>query len=178
LASGYNRVTTLSPIHGAMIAASIAADGVMKAPYLIKSIRSNEGELLYQAQPFAVHKPFSVETSDDLKDMMEATIMSGTSRKSFRELKKDKIFDELFVGGKTGSLTGTSPRGKNDWFVGFAIRGKQRIAISAITVNKEHWTVKSSFLAQTMIKKFFKMEVAEESLQARQDSKANRTATN
>lgn len=178
LASGYNRVTTLSPLHGAMIAASIAADGVMRAPYVIKKIRDDKGDVLYEAMPFTVHQPFSAATSDDLKDMMEATIMDGTSRKSFKELKRDKIFDQLIVGGKTGSLTGTSPRGKNDWFVGFAIRGNQRIAISAITVNKDQWTVKSSFLAQTMIKTYFKQEAAEEVLQARQEQKLNRSATN
>ena len=87
---------------------------------------------------------------------MEATITQGTSRKSFRSLVRDRHFRELVVGGKTGSLTGDDPKGKVDWFVGYAMNENQKIAVAALTVNVHFWTVKSSFLAQSMFRANFK----------------------
>ena len=93
---------------------------------------------------------------------MEATITQGTSKKSFRSLVKDRKFRELIVGGKTGSLTGDNPRGKVDWFVGYAMNENQKIAIAALTVNVDYWTVKSSFLAQSLFRTHFKDQFSPE----------------
>jgi hypothetical protein len=60
------------------------------------------------------------------------------------------------VGGKTGSLTGLEPRGKYDWFVGYAQHGGQKIAISALTIHGKLWRVKSSYLARRAIEQYFK----------------------
>ena len=59
------------------------------------------------------------------------------------------------MGGKTGSLTGLTPRGKNDWFVGYAAQDERRIAFAALTVNKERWRVKSAYLARKVIEVYF-----------------------
>ena len=80
---------------------------------------------------------------------------SGTGRKSFRQMVKNRKFEEIEMGGKTGSLQGDNPKGKVDWFVGYAIDENEKIAIAAITVNKEKWTVKSTYLAQSMFRKHF-----------------------
>ena len=68
---------------------------------------------------------------------------------------KDRKFKELEIGGKTGHLTGDNPRGRVDWFIGYALDQDEKISVAAITVNKKFWTVKSSFLGQSMIKKYF-----------------------
>jgi beta-lactamase class D len=94
---------------------------------------------------------------------MQATVIQGTGRKSFRSLVKNSQFMELELGGKTGSLHGDEPKGKVDWFVGYAISGEEKIAIAAITVNKKYWTVKSAYLAQTIFKNHFKDSIAEAS---------------
>jgi beta-lactamase class D len=99
----------------------------------------------------------SGEGASRLRELMEATITAGTSRKTFRALVRDKKYRELELGGKTGSLHGDNPKGKVDWFVGYAIGGEnEKLAIGAITVNKQFWTVKSSYLAQALFKKHFK----------------------
>ncbi|MFN7825297.1 MAG: penicillin-binding transpeptidase domain-containing protein [Pseudobdellovibrionaceae bacterium] len=161
IVSGYNRVTTMSPIQGAMIAAAVAEDGVMKVPYIVDQIRDEDGKIIFQAEPVTAAVALSPEGADRLKVLMEATITSGTSRRSFKPLMRDRRFKELEVGGKTGSLTGTNPRGKTDWFVGYAIGEKDKLAVAAITVNVDYWTVKSSHLAQSMFKKHFKEEYVE-----------------
>jgi hypothetical protein len=65
------------------------------------------------------------------------------------------------MGGKTGHFSGTSPKGRNDWFVGYASDGESKIAIAAITVNVKQWTVKSSALGEMMFRKYFKNKIEE-----------------
>lgn len=159
IASGYNKVTRMSPIQGAMIGASIAADGDMKVPYVVDEVQDMNGKLVFKGEPVTIAHTLSPNGAERLRTMMEATIKQGTSRKSFRSLVKNKKFKELIMGGKTGSLTGDNPKGKVDWFVGYAIGDTERIAIAALTVNVDYWTVKSSYLAQSLFKIHFKEQM-------------------
>lgn len=161
IASGYNKVTRMSPIQGAMIGASIAADGDMKVPYVVDQILGPDNEVVFNAEPVTLAQTLSADGAQKLRTMMEATIKQGTSRKSFRTLIKNKKFKELVMGGKTGSLTGDDPKGKVDWFVGYAIGDTEKIAIAALTVNVQYWTVKSSYLAQSLFKVHFKEQMDE-----------------
>jgi cell division protein FtsI/penicillin-binding protein 2 len=156
MASGYNRDSSLSPLHGALIGGTIANDGVFVPPYVVEKLTDGKGKLLYSGTPEAGTRAISPEGAEELRELMQATVASGTSRQSFRKLRGLRRIDELEVGGKTGSLTGGEPRGKVDWFVGYAripspdIQKNPngiRIGIAALTVNVKKWTVKSSWLA-------------------------------
>lgn len=153
--SGYNKMNQMSPVQGAMIAASVANDGQVVAPYLVDKIESLDGKEIYQAQPIANGITMKKESAEKLREMMEQTVLNGTSRKSFRPLVKNKKFEEIEMGGKTGHLTGENPRGRVDWFVGYAFDGDNKVAIAAVTVSKKYWTVKSSHIGQTLFKKYF-----------------------
>lgn len=155
IVSGFNRMTKMSPIQGAMIASSIADDGVMRVPYIVEKATNEKGEVVFQSEPVTAAVTMSKGGAEKLKDLMEATVTSGTGRKSFRQLIRNRKFTELQIGGKTGSLTGTDPKGKVDWFVGYAINEKSKIAVAAITVNIKKWTVKSTFLAQSIFRKYY-----------------------
>ena len=67
-------------------------------------------------------------------------------------------FKELVVGGKTGSLNDKVLKGKVDWFVGFAHSHGRKISISVLTVNKQFWTVKASYLARKTIETAFSIK--------------------
>jgi len=60
------------------------------------------------------------------------------------------------MGGKTGHLTGLSPKGNYDWFVGYATDGKKQVALAALTINEENWRVKASYLGRQFIESYFK----------------------
>lgn len=155
VASGFNKITRMSPIQGAMIAASVAADGVMRVPYIVERVKDSSGQVIFQSEPVTAAVTMTKEGAKRLKELMEETVTSGTGRKSFRQLVRDRKFEELEMGGKTGSLHGDNPKGKVDWFVGYAISEKQKLAVAAITVNREKWTVKSTYLAQSVFRKHF-----------------------
>jgi peptidoglycan glycosyltransferase len=160
-ASGFNKRNKLSPVQGAMMAAAIADGGIMRTPYIVDSLTNEKGEVVYQGESSEISRPLTPEGSERLRELMQATLVEGTGRKSFRPIVRSNQYTAVEVGGKTGSLMGDEPKGKVDWFVGYAIRGDQKIAIAAITVNKKFWTVKSAFLAQSIIKKHFKDDIAQ-----------------
>ena len=161
VASGFNRFNTLSPIHGAMIASTILNEGKMMIPYIVDSLENENGEQIYKAQALERGQIIRPESAEKVRQMMEQTVLSGTSRKTFRKIIRDKKFREIEMGGKTGHFSGLNPKGRTDWFVGYASDGEDKIAIAAITVNIRKWTVKSSALGEMMFRKYFKDKLDE-----------------
>ena len=149
-ASGYTRSNTLSPLHGAMLAGAVINDGQMMAPYLVELATDKWGIPLYLNQPESFGEPISPATARKMRKLMLETVQRGSARKSFRKFFAGEL-KEAAVGGKTGSLTGQSPAGRYDWFVGYAASGDKKIGFASLTINKEYWTVKSSYVARKFI---------------------------
>jgi penicillin-binding protein A len=160
VASGFNRKNRMSPVQGAMIAATVINGGQMIAPYIVSDLTDSTGNTVYEGQKIEIAQVMSEKSAEKIKELMSATIKMGTSRKSFSHLLRDRRFKFLELGGKTGHLNGDEPRGQVDWFVGYASDGKKQIAIGAVIVNKKYWTVKSSYLSQTLLKKAFSGELS------------------
>jgi cell division protein FtsI/penicillin-binding protein 2 len=154
-ASGFTRENTMSPMQGALIAAAIANDGIMMEPFLVDNVSSPAGETIYQAQPRVANQAVDPATAAEIKKLMQVTVHQGTASRSFRGFFKRELAS-LAVGGKTGSLTGEDPPGRDDWFVGFADDGHRRIALAALTVHKKFWKVKSSYLARRALETLYK----------------------
>jgi cell division protein FtsI/penicillin-binding protein 2 len=158
IASGFNRSVLMSPLQGALMAGAIANDGVMMEPFLVEAFRPTTQGMPYEAQPRSLAQVVSPESAKELRKMMQDTVKLGTSRKSFRSLVKQSVRAELEMGGKTGSLTGMDPRGKYDWFVGYAKKGNRGLAMAVLTIHEEKWTVKSSYLAMKAVENYFAPE--------------------
>ncbi len=164
VASGYNRFNTMSPVHGAMIAAAIVNEGRMNSPYLIDELTDSNKKIVYKGQAASNEQIISVESAAKVQSMMEQTVLAGTSRKTFRKMLHEKKFREIEMGGKTGHFSGENPKGRTDWFVGYASDGDNKVAIAAITVNIQKWTVKSSALGEMMFRKHFKSMLEEKEI--------------
>lgn len=154
MASGYTQDNVMSPLHGALIAAAVANDGVMMQPYFLNAAFLKSGKAIYRSEPAVLSKVMTPETAHELRTMMKETVATGTSHKSFHGFFRGK-YSELEVGGKTGHLTDKQLGGKIDWFVGFAQSHGRKIAVSVLTMHKKYWTVKSSYLARRAIETAF-----------------------
>ena len=155
-ASGYTLNTNLSPVHAALIPAIIANDGVMVEPSLVDFAVDMSGPLLYKSEPNAI-EVFDKKTTDEMRVLMRATVKKGSAKKHFRKFFRGPYAD-LDVGGKTGTLTGTNPKGKTEWFVGYGDSGDDKIAIAAVVVNKDKWRVKPAYLTRKVLEEYFKPE--------------------
>ncbi len=153
-ASGYTRQNTLSPMHAATLSAAVVNGGNMIAPVLVERVTGPHGIPLYVYDNPAVSPAMAAETAAKLKQLMTATVTMGSAKKAFRNFHK-KAYQDVVVGGKTGSLTGTNPRGRYDWFVGFAEQGERKIAFAILCINKEKWYVRSAHLSRELIEHYF-----------------------
>lgn len=165
LASGFNEQTTISPLHGALIAAAIAEQGHMPTPSLIDSaVQTSNQKLLYRTAPHTWRVPIQARTARELRSMMGAVASYGTAAKSFRYIKRTHAFDNFEYGGKTGSID-KDTIGRVDWFIGFArnpTKPAERLALGVVTVHGAYWTVHSSFIAAEAFRTYLRaMQKAE-----------------
>ena len=155
-ASGFTRDILLGPIHAAAFAASILNGGEMYAPYVVNKIHDKNGSILYNSKPQVLGSTVNSSTAKDLLAMMRETVRTGSARKAFRKASRYSAYRDADFGGKTGSLTGYSPHGRYDWFVGFGERHGKRIAYASLIINKEKWYVRSSQVAFEVLNYYFK----------------------
>lgn len=156
LASGYNWLAQMSPVQGALIAAAVANDGNLMRPYLVDTVLSPHGKTIFEGKAKPIGTTMSETSAATLRELMIETVRTGTSQKSFRGFDRKPAFASIEVGGKTGSLSSLHPKGKVDWFVGYAIQGKQKVAVAALTINEKYWRVKSAFLARSFFERYFR----------------------
>lgn len=159
-ASGFTRENTMSPLQGALIAASVINGGVMMEPFVVESLQGIDGTRVYSAEPKVGVRTVDASTASEIQTLMHETIARGTSRASFRGVfgRQRNLVD---VGGKTGSLTGKNPFGKYDWFIGYAQAGELKIAVAALTIHERLWRVKSSYLARRAFEIYLKDRLRE-----------------
>lgn len=156
--SGYTQRQTMSPILGALIPAAIINGGKMPAPYMVDEVTTPRGAVVYTANPGILSHPLNSDSAKALSMVMENTVIRGTARKEFRDYNRHPVLSKVFVGAKTGSLSGTNPRGRYDWFVGFAQSSKdpkQKIAFASLIINRQYWRVKASHVAREAIIQYF-----------------------
>lgn len=161
LASGFNRETQVSPVHAALFSLIIANNGVMMKPHILRSISSEENELVSNVKSVNV---FSKKTAEELQVMMEATTEKGTARRLTRGRIGRKIAKFFELGAKTGSITGGLPYGKRDWLTLYAkpkLSEGNGISVSVMNINKYKWYYKSTFIAKKILNEFRKLHEVE-----------------
>jgi hypothetical protein len=172
-ASGFTKHNTMSPLQGAMIASAIANDGRLMEPYVVSSLKNSAGETVFVGGPRLSNVVIDPQAAAEMKILMRETVSNGTGRGSFRGFKKGE-YGEIDVGGKTGSLTGTDPAGRYDWFVGYGVQGEHRLAVASLIISKEYWKVKSTVLARRAIELFFRDKIGDHVISQRDRRVASR----
>lgn len=152
VASGWTDRNTLSPAHGAMLASAVASDGRIAIPYTVERLTNQYGWPVYVGQPKHLQHAIAPKTVDEMRVLMRETVQHGSARRHFRSFDREGVE----VGGKTGSLTGDRPKGRTEWFVGYARRGEDRIAFASLTVSKEKWRVKPAHVARRFLEAYYK----------------------
>jgi cell division protein FtsI/penicillin-binding protein 2 len=154
IASGFNRETLISPLHAALLASVVANNGILMAPWLVENISSESGEILYHRKTAQLTSPISWKTAEDLQVLMRDTVISGTCRKSFRPLRRKKVFKGVGFGAKTGTINDKKDQFKYDWLTGYVLpqNGIKAISIAVLAVHGEKLGLRSSELGRYIIK--------------------------
>lgn len=112
--------TLVSPFHMALIASTIANDGVMMYPYFVQRIENTEGVRVNETKPIEYKRIISSKEAGILKNYMQSVVEGGTGSYLWN--------DWYTVAGKTGSAeyevngnTGEEAEiSTHSWFVGFS----------------------------------------------------------
>jgi penicillin-binding protein A len=110
-----------SPLHMAMVVASIANGGVTPKPFLVNRIFDAEGNTVESTDPVSLGRAMAPATASVLTQMMERVVTEGTGRLA--------AVPGVRVAGKTGTSQGSGVL-PNPWFIGFAPVDDPTIAIA------------------------------------------------
>lgn len=157
IASGFNKQTLISPLHACMITGAVANRGTMMTPWMIRRIRDAEGKQVYAAGIEPLARPITESTALKMMDMMGDTMVNGTARKSFRTLRNKKAFQELDIGGKTGSINDREGRYKLDWLSAYVVPrdGRQPISLTVLAIHGEKLGIRSRSLARYILEHYY-----------------------
>jgi penicillin-binding protein A len=147
--------TTLSPLHGALIASTVANGGVMMKPYMVTDVMDGTNVLYKTTSPAQLRKAIDPATAAALEKMMIETVSQGTSYKAFHDAKGKAFLPGIDVAGKTGTLNNPSPVKLYTWFVGYAPVKNPKVAIATLVVNDPVWKVKANVLAREALQAYF-----------------------
>ncbi|MBP1754468.1 MAG: hypothetical protein H6Q59_866 [Firmicutes bacterium] len=141
--------TLISPLHNAMITASVANEGVMMKPYIVDHIENAEGATVKKYSSQTIGRMMSGEEADYISDMMRQVVTDGTATK-LEDLPVE-------VAGKTGSADNSKGKA-HSWFVGFAPdREKDTdIVVSIIVENVGTGSEYAVPIARKIFKEYFK----------------------
>ena len=124
-----------APVHMAMLAAAIAADGVLMKPHLA-----------LEEAPEILDRPFSAAAARRVKRAMRRAVQAGTA--------KNADLPGLDVCGKTG--TAQNPHGEDHaWFVCFAPMDRPRIAIAVVVENAGFGSAAALPIAAGLLRQHF-----------------------
>ncbi len=158
IASGFNRQTTLSPLHAAVIVSAVVNGGVPVEPTVVEDIVGDDGKTVYRSEPRFLPAAVSPQTARVLDRLMAATITSGTARKVFRGYRRNKVLSRLHLGGKTGSIYNRAHDARFDWFVGYASekKGSEKMVVAVVVAHEEYIGIRAGQYARMAIEHYFR----------------------
>lgn len=140
----------VTPLQMAMIAASIANDGVMMRPYLVDRIMQPENERpIFQHIPYAIRRTMSSETASKMRDNMRAVASYG-----FGKVVSDEV-PGVVVGGKSGTGEHAPGATPHAWFIAIAPVDNPRYAVCVMVESGGEGSSVAARLAGQVLKAAF-----------------------
>ncbi|MEA4848440.1 MAG: penicillin-binding transpeptidase domain-containing protein [Clostridiaceae bacterium] len=135
----------MTPLHAAMMAASIANKGIMMQPYIVSNITNSENKIIKEFKPKQISQVMDENTASTIKDMMVEVVKSGTGTRA----KVSKVT----VAGKTGTAEVSGGLKSHAWFVGFAPADSPEVAIAVLIENGGSGGSTAAPIASKILKK-------------------------
>lgn len=163
-AAGFGDVF-ISPLHAAMIAGTVANDGLMMEPHIVDRIVAANGHVEYVGKLEPLQRAVLSNTSKQVVQMMESTIEKGTARKHFVCSPNERI-RSMRIAGKTGTLKGDNPKGIYHWFIASAPVDNPKIAIAALVIDPGTARIGGTGLGRFFLEYFFSTQNIQQVVQS------------
>jgi peptidoglycan glycosyltransferase len=117
----------VTPLQMAMVAATVANNGVLMRPHLVDEVIRRNGKVDKLA-PQSLGRVIKPETAAELTQMMEAVVSGGTGTAA--------QIPGVRVAGKTGTAENGPGRPNTTWFIAFAPADAPRVAVAVVLENQ------------------------------------------
>ncbi len=147
--------TTLSPLHGAWLAATIARGGTTPPLHVVERVL--RGAEVLRPMPPAPRRVLDEKTARAVGAMMTGTTRYGTARLGFND-RGGRPYLPVTVAGKTGSLNRPPSEGgflAYSWFVGYAPAERPEVAVAVLVGNGSARDAKAAYLARDLLGAYF-----------------------
>jgi penicillin-binding protein A len=121
------RDVRMTPLQAALVAATVANDGVQMKPYLVDQVQAPDLTVIDSTSPEEWREPISPDVADQLKEMMVSVVARGSGRSA--------RIQGVEVAGKTGTAQVSEDVADHTWFMGFAPADEPRIAVAVFVAN-------------------------------------------
>jgi penicillin-binding protein A len=121
------RDVRMTPLQAALVAATVANDGVQMKPYIVDQVQAPDLTVIDSTQPEEWREPISADVANQLTEMMLSVVENGSGRAA--------RIDGVDVAGKTGTAQVSDEVADHTWFMGFAPADDPQIAVAVFVAN-------------------------------------------
>ncbi|NEK84875.1 penicillin-binding protein 2 [Blastococcus saxobsidens] len=121
------RDVRMTVLQAAMVAATVANDGVQMKPYLVDEVLAPDLTVIDETDPEELRQPISAEVANQLTEMMTSVVARGSGRAA--------RLPGMEVAGKTGTAQVRPDVADHNWFMGFAPADDPQIAVAVFVAN-------------------------------------------
>jgi peptidoglycan glycosyltransferase len=114
----------VTPLQGALVAATVANGGNQMRPYLVQKHQAPDLTTTDETQPKVLRQPINGQVASELQEMMISVVDHGTGTRA-------KI-SGFQVGGKTGTAQNSEDDADHGWFIGFVMKDGRPICAVAV----------------------------------------------
>jgi peptidoglycan glycosyltransferase len=119
----------MTPLQGALVAATVANNGSQMRPYLVQQLKGADLTTVhYTASPKELRRPISDAQARDIQTMMISVVNNGSGRNA--------RISGFQVGGKTGTAENGEDENPHGWFIGFVMKNNEPIIATAVFLNQ------------------------------------------
>jgi len=144
----------ITPLAAARLA-SLLAEGNLVYPWWVERVTNDDGETVALPRPRPPRPTWDKGLADELRELLVGVTARGTAKSAFRDHRGRPMLGSIMVAGKTGSLSGTKPKGRYEWFIGVAPADEPRIAIASVVVQSPVWWSSASQIAARVLQQVF-----------------------
>lgn len=140
--------TLITPLHNALIVATIANGGNLMKPYLIDQIENTDGKRIKKFSPSLYDSLMTEKEVNTLTDYMRKVVTEGTASAYFDGVPYQ-------VAGKTGTAEYSNGEHDLSWFVGFSNIESPDLVVSIVVEQSDVNGVKASAIARQIFDSYY-----------------------
>lgn len=134
----------VTPLQMALIAATVANEGIAPRPYLVAQAQDAAGNVVDRTSPGVWRRPITPQTASLAKTIMAASADWGWARTA--------RVQGVAMGGKTGTAeTGDPSKPPHAWFVGWVTGPKATYAIAVVKENAGYGSDEAATAAKKVL---------------------------